>query len=65
MPFPWDDVIAFGLSVLRLAPADLWALTPIEIGSALNARRKKAVEPPRLAELEALIAAFPDEARTE
>ncbi len=27
-PFPWREAIGFGLGVLRLSPAQFWAMTP-------------------------------------
>ena len=36
-PFPWSDVMAFGLGVLKLTPAEFWAMTPRELGHAVNA----------------------------
>lgn len=36
-PFPWADVMGFGLGVLRLSPSDFWAMTPRELDAALLA----------------------------
>jgi uncharacterized phage protein (TIGR02216 family) len=58
-PLPWDDIIRFGLSVLRLPPEAVWSLTLPEIAAA--ARRGAGLAPPARAELDALLAAFPDE----
>ncbi len=40
-PFPWDDVLEFGLMTLRLAPRDLWLLTPREIALCVDTRQPK------------------------
>ncbi len=58
--FPWARAIGFGLGVLRLAPEAFWAMTPRELGYAID-----AVLGPRDAALEragfaALMARFPD-----
>jgi len=58
-PLPWDDIIRFGLGVLRLSPDALWSLTLPEIAAA--ARRGAGLAPPARADLDALLAAFPDE----
>ncbi len=36
-PFPWDDVLAFALGVLRWPPEVMWAATPREITAAAAA----------------------------
>lgn len=60
-PFPWDEVIAHGLGVLRLHPDAFWALTPRELGCLLAAGRGgRGAEPPGRAELARLLDAFPD-----
>ena len=35
-PFPWPDVMAAGLGLLRLHPADFWSMTPRELDAALR-----------------------------
>lgn len=36
-PFPWKQAIGFGLGVLRLSPAQFWAMTPRELSYAIEA----------------------------
>jgi uncharacterized phage protein (TIGR02216 family) len=36
-PFPWPDVMAAGLGLLRLPPAHFWSMTPKELAAALSA----------------------------
>ncbi len=62
-PFPWDDAMAFGFGVLRLAPEQFWAMTPRELQAAYSAINKSAgrLEPPARADLSWLMAEFPDE----
>ncbi|MEM9676750.1 MAG: rcc01693 family protein [Pseudomonadota bacterium] len=35
-PFPWPQVMTFGLGVLRLSPDQFWALTPRELAAAMG-----------------------------
>ncbi len=62
--FPWDDVLAFCLGEIRMAPADMWAATPIEIAAMLRGRRQVThggvTAPPRSADFAALAALYPD-----
>jgi uncharacterized phage protein (TIGR02216 family) len=54
-------VIALGLGRLRWSPRELWAATPREIAAAVRALTGSgAGEPATRADLERLIAAFPD-----
>ncbi|WP_127145659.1 rcc01693 family protein [Pelagibacterium montanilacus] len=32
--FPWSDAMGFGLGILRLSPAQFWAMTPRELAAA-------------------------------
>ncbi|MDJ1159025.1 phage tail assembly chaperone [Chelatococcus sp. SYSU_G07232] len=61
-PFPWREVMAFGLGVLRLGPDAFWRLTPRELAAAVEgfAGPAAAPAPPGRAELAALMRAFPD-----
>jgi uncharacterized phage protein (TIGR02216 family) len=59
-PFPWARAIGFGLGVLRLAPAQFWAMTPRELSLAFEAVFGVAGRAPARETLEALMAAFPD-----
>ena len=36
-PFPWRDVMAAGLGLLRLPPAHFWSMTPAKLEAALRA----------------------------
>lgn len=58
--FPWDDVMAVGLTVLRLSPADLWRTTPREFAAALRPFPGLGGDAPRRGELERLMQRFPD-----
>ena len=58
-PFPWGEAMAFAFSVLRLSPAEFWALTPRELALAMQPFQKRSAAPTQ-GELEALISAFPD-----
>jgi uncharacterized phage protein (TIGR02216 family) len=58
--FPWDQAIGFGLGVLRLSPDAFWRMTPRELARAVAAVRTPVITPIRRAELDALIARFPD-----
>ncbi len=60
-PFPWVEAMAIGLGVLRLSPRDFWAMTPIELGRAINGLTGGTpMRPMTRAGLQALIARFPD-----
>ena len=58
-PFPWEDVIGFGLGTLRLSPYAFWRMTPRELAAAM---RPFGLGTPPLdrAGLSALMARFPD-----
>lgn len=58
--FPWDAVMALGLSTLRWRPADLWAATPREIAAAAGFGPRPLGEALGRAEFERLVAAHPD-----
>ncbi|MBB5755289.1 rcc01693 family protein [Prosthecomicrobium pneumaticum] len=62
-PFPWDAAMAFGLGVLRLAPADFWAMTPRELAAAAEGLAGRRPAPMGAAELEALMRRYPDTVR--
>lgn len=62
-PFPWEETLGFLLGVLGWSPAAVWSATPREIALALDGRRGGAGRGAMdRAALEALAAAFPDEA---
>ena len=58
-PFPWDEVMAFGLGRLRLAPQAFWAMTPRELAAAMSAFALPISAPERSA-LAELMHRFPD-----
>lgn len=58
--FPWQEVMAFGLGRLRLAPDQFWAMTPREIAAAMAAIRPPRANPPERGALAKLMARFPD-----
>ncbi|WP_349364051.1 MAG: rcc01693 family protein [Roseitalea porphyridii] len=59
-PFPWADAMRFGLGVLRLAPADFWAMTPRELAAAMGALGGSSQPPPDRYVLDRLLNEFPD-----
>ncbi len=60
--FPWREAIGFGLGVLRLPPAQFWAMTPRELAFAIEAVRGPVRAPIDRASLEDLMSRFPDTA---
>jgi uncharacterized phage protein (TIGR02216 family) len=58
--FPWDEVMAVGLGVLRLAPGEFWRMTPKEFGQAIAPMTAAPVAPIGRAGLAALMRRFPD-----
>ena len=66
----WGDAMAFGLGVMRLAPAQFWAMTPRELFMAaegLGGFRQgvEASQHPSGEELRGLMQAYPDQDRGE
>jgi uncharacterized phage protein (TIGR02216 family) len=59
IPFPWDEAAAFAFAVLRLSPAEFWAMTPRELAMAMQPLLKGRGAPLR-SELDALMRNFPD-----
>lgn len=59
-PFPWTDVIGFGLGVLRLPPSQFWAMTPRELALAIRAVRGPVQMPMGRSLLNELMTRFPD-----
>ena len=60
-PFPWREVMAFGLGRLRWTPDAFWAASPREILAAIEAHRPPRMgEAPPRATLDALMRAHPD-----
>ncbi|MCF6303512.1 MAG: phage tail assembly chaperone [Devosiaceae bacterium] len=62
-PFPWDNVMKFGLGTLGLAPGDFWTMTPRELSAAYDAivQNSQSKAPIVRHELTGLMARFPDE----
>ena len=64
-PFPWSEAMRLGFGVLRLSSRDFWGLTPRELASAFEALSGRSQgSAPRRDVLAALMAAFPDEEKT-
>ena len=61
-PFPWEEAMAAGLGILRLAPRIFWEMTPRELDAALRGAFGLATKRERMtrAELKALMASHPD-----
>jgi uncharacterized phage protein (TIGR02216 family) len=61
-PFPWNEAMAFGLGVLRLAPEQFWSMTPRELERAASGvfGRPSAPSPLARRELSDLMRRFPD-----
>lgn len=56
--------MAMGLGVLRLNPADFWAMTPKEIAAASRVLAPAAMGPPSRRDLDDLMTRFPDAMET-
>jgi len=60
-PFPWRDIMAFGLGRLGWTPEAFWKATPREIGAALGAHQSTPpLAAPELSTLRSLMVAHPD-----
>ncbi len=59
-PFPWERAIGIGLGVLRLSPQQFWAMTPRELGYAIEAATGRAPPLDRGA-LAQLMRRYPDD----
>jgi uncharacterized phage protein (TIGR02216 family) len=59
-PFPWEQAMGFGFGVLRLAPDAFWRMTPRELAQAIRAVRGPSASPLARADLNDLLARFPD-----
>ncbi len=59
-PFPWREAMAFAFGILRLSPAQFWAMTPRELACAIEAVRGREPAPMQRATLEHLMKSFPD-----
>ena len=58
-PFPWETVLHAGLCLLRLAPGDFWAMTPVEFFAMTGGMRATKAGLDRTG-LEGLMRRFPD-----
>lgn len=63
-PFPWDEIMGFGLGRLRLSPEHFWAMTPRELAAAMAAVLPRREAVPARSVLDTLMARFPDEKET-
>ena len=61
--FPWDEVMAVGLGVLKFSPQDFWRMTPREFARAIAPMTAAPVPPIGRAGLVALMRQFPDQTR--
>jgi uncharacterized phage protein (TIGR02216 family) len=59
-PFPWKQVIGFGLGVLRLSPDAFWRMTPRELSCAIAAVTGVTGGPIERADVEGMMRLFPD-----
>lgn len=59
-PFAWNEVIGFGLGILRLSPDAFWRLTPRELALAIEAVIGKLCAPLERSALAELMQRFPD-----
>ncbi len=58
--FPWDVVLALGLSTLRWRPRDFWSATPRELAAAAGLVQLRPGGLNRAA-FDRLLAAYPDQ----
>jgi uncharacterized phage protein (TIGR02216 family) len=56
---PWEDVIGFGLGVLKLPPEQFWRMTPRELALAAKAHNPRGGAPSRT-QLAQLMERYPD-----
>jgi uncharacterized phage protein (TIGR02216 family) len=63
-PFPWSQVLAIGLGVLRLPPEQFWRMTPREFAAALRGLYGETAAPMDRGSFEALARRFPDARRS-
>ncbi|MDZ7822836.1 MAG: rcc01693 family protein [Ahrensia sp.] len=59
-PFPWREVMTFGLGILKLSPTQFWNATPREIFAAMQAYQNATPRPPSQQDLVELLRQFPD-----
>lgn len=58
-PFPWAEVLHFGLGLLRLGPEQFWRMTPREVLALAGGLRTR--EAPDREILKTLMRRWPDE----
>lgn len=58
--FPWDEVLAFGLGVLRLPHDCFWRMTPRELAHAVRGVRGVPAVPLLRSAFAELMERFPD-----
>ncbi len=59
-PFPWDEVLALALGVLRWPPDTVWRATPRELAAALAGPDGASLRPVSSGDLKRLMEMFPD-----
>jgi uncharacterized phage protein (TIGR02216 family) len=59
-PFPWDEVMALALGILRWTPETVWRATPREFAAALRGPAGSPVQPATSGDIERLMRAYPD-----
>jgi uncharacterized phage protein (TIGR02216 family) len=59
--FPWAQVLAIGLGVLRLSPDQFWSMTPREFAAALRGLYGERTPPLDRASFQSLVDRFPDQ----
>ncbi|MEX0345042.1 MAG: rcc01693 family protein [Rhizobiaceae bacterium] len=59
--FPWDDVLAVGLGLLRLSPSEFWSLTTREFAALAQGLNCGMTSPLERQEFQSLMREFPDE----
>jgi uncharacterized phage protein (TIGR02216 family) len=58
--FPWNDVMATGLGLLRLSPKTFWSMTPREFERAASTLPFRASIPPGRDALLEMMETYPD-----
>jgi uncharacterized phage protein (TIGR02216 family) len=59
VPLAWDDLMAFGMGVLKLPPAAFWGMTPRELAAVVKGMFPEEGVPSR-ASLGELMRRYPD-----
>ena len=58
--FPWRELMAIGFGRLRLGSEAFWAMTPRELGAAIEGLAGTRDPPPKRAAFDELMARYPD-----